>query len=242
MSCDTFQAELPDLLYGELAPERRATAESHARACPACAGLLDQLRGVRGALPPLHPPAHLAVHLKLAARDALLHDLQGGAPGRSVLGATAALLLAACVAATAFALGVAYERGQPARLEPVEGDVVTIPSPPGAAPNPAPGHPRGGQDPATGAAWQRVLLEAGRDRLEAGQAAQARTFFLRSAAMAPATALATAARIGAAEALARQGQRPAARAELEALRTEVRGGVQPGDAAHLQRIAELLQD
>ena len=32
-ACESFQAELPDLLYGELPPERKESAESHAAGC-----------------------------------------------------------------------------------------------------------------------------------------------------------------------------------------------------------------
>lgn len=201
----------------------------------------DPRRGLgRGAAP------HLALRLKLAARDVLLDREEGAgsrAAGGELLRAVAALLLAGCVIVAAFALGVAFERGRPDALPVAEGPgLVAIPSPPARVPaGSGEGASSVTRDPATGAAWQRVLLEAARDHLRAGEAAKARSFFLRSAAMAPRSALATAARLGAAEALLAQGRRPEAREELERLRREVRGGVQPGDAAQLQQISELLQ-
>src|SRR5690606_18666829 len=72
VDCETYQADLPDLLYGELDAEARASGEAHRRACAACDGLTRELQAVKGALPPLRPPPLLAARLKLAARDELL--------------------------------------------------------------------------------------------------------------------------------------------------------------------------
>ena len=64
-------------------------------------------------------------------------------------------------------------------------------------------------------------------------------FFRRSAEMAPESSLATAAEVGAAEALLRLGNREQARAELERARRAILAGARFGNAALLQRIHEL---
>lgn len=249
MECEHFQEDLPDLLYGELPEERRTWAEEHARGCADCQGLWQELRAVRGALPPLAAPTHLQDRLKLAARDELLTRAPGGrTPGRGgALQLVAATILAACVTLAGFALGVAYERRRapaPApRLEqrasdpPAPGEPpwieVNAPSPPGLRLSPTPQPPE---------AWQRVLHDAACERLRTGDLRAAREFFLRAAQMAPTSPVAAAAELGAAEAALRLGEAEQARRELDLLQQRIRAGVRVGDAALLQRAAELAQE
>lgn len=260
MNCERFQLDLPDLLYGELPPEGRAEAEAHAEGCPACAALLAELRGVKGALPSVTPPAALGTRLKLLARDELL----AGAPReqRAEVGAAggplhlaAVGLLAACL--IGFALGIAFQRRQEERLPPpppptprvafsptpalpIPRDPAELPEGPGVieATDPTPPVPV----PRRGPAWQRVMYDAGYARLQQGKLEDARTFLLRAAAVDPEGALAAAAEVGAAEALLRQGQREEALAELEAVRRAILAGQRYATGSVLQRIAELVSE
>ncbi|MGE0710709.1 MAG: zf-HC2 domain-containing protein [Planctomycetota bacterium] len=262
MDCEAFVTELPELLYGELPPERAAAAEEHAAGCAACGELMAELRAVRGALPTVTPPPTLGTRLKLLARDELLAgeprppiDARGGPLHLVTVGVLAACLIG-------FGLGIAFER----RREP--GLAALSPSPgPSASPSAVPGPsepslplPRGPADidlgpglqvtdpppptpvPRAPAAWQRVLYDAGQSRLGEGRLAEARTFFLRAAKLDPEGPLTAAAEVGAAEALLREGQRSAALAELEATRRAILAGKRYGTGAVLQRIAELVQE
>jgi hypothetical protein len=254
-ACEAFQVDLPDLLYGELDAERRQASDSHAAACEGCRGLLDELRAIRAAQAEFAPPPLLTSRIKLAARDALLQPNQpprlGGAGGTLHVVGTA--LLAACVGMVAFGLGIAYERGggpdAPARTaetppspapqvlvrEPQPEWLVEIskkpPQQPGAA------VPRGAPEE-----WQRVLKQNGEARLARGQFGSAREFFLSAVDLAPKGRLAAEARVGAAEALLRAGDRAGALEELREVRVKVMAGALYGSAPLLQRISELMDE
>lgn len=260
MNCERFQLDLPDLLYGEMPPEAQQAAEAHAEGCAACAALLAELKGVKGALPTVTPPAALGTRLKLMARDELL---SAGAPDqRAEVGAAggplhlaAVGLLAACL--IGFGLGIAFQRRQEDRVPP-----PSLPSPSVAfSPTPALPIPRDPDDlpkgpglieaadptppvpvPRRGAAWQRVMYDAGYARLQQGKLEDARTFLLRAAAVDPEGALAAAAEVGAAEALLRQGHGQEALAELEAVRRAILAGQRYATGSVLQRIAELVSE
>ncbi|HBP22242.1 MAG TPA: hypothetical protein DEA08_31225 [Planctomycetes bacterium] len=259
MNCERFQLDLPDLLYGEMPPEASQAAESHAEGCPECAALLAELKGVKGALPSVTPPAALGTRLKLMARDELLSTAPreqkaeiGAAGGPLHLAAVG--LLAACL--IGFGLGIAFQRRQADRLPPppptpsvafsptpalpIPRDPDELPEGPGVIeatdPTPPVAVPR------RGAAWQRVMYDAGYARLQQGKLEDARTFLLRAAAVDPEGALAAAAEVGAAEALLRQGRREDALAELEAVRRAILAGKRYATGSVLQRIAELVSE
>lgn len=260
MNCERFQLDLPDLLYGEMPPEGQAAARAHAEGCAACAALLAELKGVKGALPTVTPPAALGTRLKLMARDELLsagpreQKAEVSAAG-GPLHLAAVGLLAACL--IGFGLGIAFQRRQADRLPPppppspsvavnpipalpVPRDPDELPEGPGVIeatdPTPPVAVPR------RGAAWQRVMYDAGYARLQQGKLEDARTFLLRAAAVDPDGALAAAAEVGAAEALLRQGRRQDALAELEAVRRAILAGKRYATGSVLQRIAELVSE
>src|SRR5690242_11014838 len=74
MDCEDFEAKVVDLLYGELSPEVRAEAASHAASCAECGKLskeLDEARKTAAALPArITPPRELDERVLLAARAA----------------------------------------------------------------------------------------------------------------------------------------------------------------------------
>lgn len=257
MDCEVFQAQLPDLIYGELESVRKQAAEGHAAGCPQCQGLLSDLRGVRDALPTIKPPPTLGTRLKLTARDQLIDEkvalvpahARGGSLHLAVTG-----ILAGCVCLAGFTLGIAYERTRPAPSDPAlpaQGeelpplDVPKAPADLGAKEEPEwieINDKTGGKRPSVprrSAAWQRVLLDAGRAALKRGKPGKARQFFLRAAAVDPDGSLTSAAQVSAAEALLQLGEREKASQELEATRRAIIAGTRYGNAALLQRITEL---
>ena len=56
MDCDAFQAELPDLIYGQLDPDAETGVSTHLADCASCAELTAELRAVRGAVTQVPPP------------------------------------------------------------------------------------------------------------------------------------------------------------------------------------------
>lgn len=243
MKCEAFQADLPDLIYGELAPERRAALEEHAAGCLPCRELWDDVAEVKGALPAPAAPPQLGTRLKLLARDQLLE--QGPPPAADRAGGPIHLALVAllgmCLAG--FGLGVAFERRQGSDpgprptlpfVDPPEGpdDLPQEPSRPSGSAIP----------PQAGPAWQRILHDAASERLTSQRWEEAERLYRRAAKVAPRGPLAAASRAGAAEALLRRGERSAALGELEVLRRELQAGLIPGGAPLLQRVAELSQE
>lgn len=247
MDCDGYQAELPDLIYGELDPEARPLVMDHRRDCSACDALTRELEQVKGALPPLRPPPLLAARLKLAARDELL-DRRGVADGPpppplgSVLRLVAAVVLAACVGVIGFALGVSSRPSSSAdetrlTVPRTATDVGTTPA--WVDPEPPRGPPR--VPPRSPEAWQRVLFDSAVGLREQGDARQAAEFFLRSISVAPEGPMAAAAMVGRAEALLQVGERAEAATLLEEARRGILAGRLVGGPTLLQRIAELAE-
>lgn len=243
MDCSAFQAELPDLIYGELDAEARPRVEEHLRGCSACAGLTDELRAVKGALPRLDLPPLLGARIQLAARDALLEQGRPAGLRGGPLHLAAAAVLGLTLVAVGFGLGVAWER------EPAGGLVLPAdperlardpPTTPGVPPERAdPGRPHAPRAPE---AWQRVLHDAGRTCLDRGDATQAREFFRRAEAVHPLGSLALPSRLGAAEAALRLSRREDARELLRSVRAALAGGETPGAAALLERVQALEQE
>lgn len=74
MRCEEAEGLLSDHLNGDLAPPEAEALESHLASCPACRGVLADLRWVAGLMkdvPPMAPPADLGdrIHSALAALD-----------------------------------------------------------------------------------------------------------------------------------------------------------------------------
>jgi putative zinc finger protein len=243
VDCEVFQSELPDLVYGELPDERRAQAEAHAEGCPSCAAIYAEVRGVKGSLPPPLPPPQLGARIKLMARDQLLEE-KAPAPDRTggPIHLAIVTILGACL--VAFGLGVTFERqrrGEGTPKPSLSPEDLTFPSQP-PRPSATPARPVAtALPPQARPAWQARLYEAGQERLGSERWEDAEAFFRRAASVLPEGDLAGFARAGAAEALIRQDQKAAARAELDLLRREARAGRVPGGAELLQRIAELSQ-
>ncbi len=250
MDCETYQADLPDLLYGELDADARASVEAHRRVCAACDGLTRELEAVKGGLPPLRPPPLLAARLKLAARDELL-DRGGVAvdapPPReaATLRIVSVVVLAACVGVVGFALGVTWQERRP-----TDRAVLPVPTAPTEVPTgPAWAEPQEPQEPRTPPrvpprspeAWQRVLFDTAAGVRAQGDLARAREFFQRARAVAPEGPLAAAAMVGEAEALLGAGDRAEAARLLEEARRGIYGGRLVGGPGLLQRIAELQE-
>lgn len=243
MDCEVFQSELPELVYGDLPPERRAQAEAHAEGCASCGAIYAEVRGVKGSIPAPLPPPQLGTRLKLMARDQLL-DEKAPAPDRTggPIHLAIVAILGACVAA--FGLGVTFERQRRDSSTPKPSLSPEDLSFPTQTPRPSatPARPAGtALPPQARAAWQRRLHEAGQERLQSERWEDAEAFFRRAASVLPDGDLAGFARAGAAEALIRQDRQAEARAELDELRREVRAGRVAGGAGLLQRIAELTQ-
>lgn len=253
MDCETYQADLPDLLYGELDAEARACGLSHRQACADCDGLTRELEAVKGGLPPLRPPPLAVARLKLAARDELLARGPDLSPaGRSSDGApreaatlrlVSAVVLAACVGAVGFALGVTWQRPAPERaLLPVPRTPTDVPPPPAWAEPAEPPRAPPRLPPRSPEAWQRVLFDTAAGVRAQGELKQASEFFERARAVAPEGPLAAAAMVGQAEALLGQGDEAQALRLLEEARVGVYGGRLVGGPGLLQRIAELTQE
>ncbi len=246
MDCDTYQADLPDLLYGELDAEARSSVEAHRHACAACDGLTRELEAAKGSLPPLRPPPLLVARLKLAARDELLE--RGGVsvaapPPRApaTLRIVSVIVLAACVGVVGFALGVTWQR-QPARaVLPVPTTPTEVPPAPEWA---EPAEPRTPPrvPPRSPEAWQRVLFDTAAGVRAQGDLERAREFFQRARDVAPEGPLAAAAMVGEAEARLRAGDRAEAARLLEEARRGIYGGRLVGGPGLLQRIAELQEE
>lgn len=246
MDCDSYQTELPDLIYGELDPEARPLVEDHRRGCTSCDALTRELEQVKGSLPQLRPPPLLAARLKLAARDELLARGSGPSDGPpppplgAVLRLVSVVVLAACVGVVGFALGVSSRPrsdGDGTRLA-VPRTATDVPAPPGwVDPEPPRGPPR--SPPRSPEAWQRVLFDAAVGHREQGDARQAAEFFQRSIAVAPEGPMAAPAMVGRAEALLQLGERAEAATLLEDARRGILGGRLVGGPTLLQRIAEL---
>ena len=241
ITCEAFQADLPDLIYGEFEGERRAALEGHAAGCPACRELWEEVAQVKGALPTPALPPQLGTRLKLLARDHLLAqeppaaDRTGGPIHLALIA-----LLGMCL--VGFGLGVAFQRQRDESptpratlpfLEPPEGPDDLPRDPPRPTGTAIP--------PQAGPAWQRILHDAAQERLAGQRWEEAERLFRRAAKVAPQGPLAASARAGAAEALLRRGERSEALAELEVLRRELQAGLIPGGAPLLQRVAELTQ-
>ena len=245
MDCSAFQAELPDLIYGELDAEARPRVEEHLRGCSACAGLTDELRAVKGALPRLDLPPLLGARIQLAARDALLEQRGPAGLRGGPLHLAAAGVLGLVLVAVGFGLGVAWKReapGEAGLVLPVDPERLARepPTTPGVPPERAdPGRPHA---PRALEAWQRVLHDAGRTCLDRGDATQAREFFRRAEAVHPQGPLALPARLGAAEAALRLSRREDARELLRSVRAALATGEVPGGAALLERVQALEQE
>ncbi|MBL4848173.1 MAG: zf-HC2 domain-containing protein, partial [Planctomycetes bacterium] len=186
MDCEVFQSELPDLVYGELPSLRREQAEAHAEGCASCRTIYEEIKGIKGSLPPVVPPPQLGTRLKLMARDQLLAEKEpppdrAGGPIHLAIVA----ILGACLAG--FGVGVSFGRR--------EGEVAKQPLPPGAtlfpvtspaapsSPSPRPfGVP---VPPQARVGWQRRLHEAGEERLAGERWEDAEVFFRRAAAVSP---------------------------------------------------------
>lgn len=243
MDCDAFQAELPDLLYGELEEDARPGVEAHLRDCASCRGLTEELRAVKGSLPTAEMPPLLHARIGLHTRDALL-EARGPAPLRGgPLHLVAAIVLGLALVMVGFGLG---------RMTDGKGDEVgrlVLPDDPEKlAREPLPGEPpeRPGLAnplvPRAPEAWQRVLHDAARDHLRKGDASEAREFFRRAEAVHPQGPLAVACRLGAAEAAIMQGHRQDARQLLRSIRASLTTGEVPNGAALLERVQALEQE
>lgn len=253
MDCETYQADLPDLLYGELDDEARESVLAHRRSCAACDGLTRELEAVKGGLPPLRPPPLLAARLKLAARDELLDragvSVEAPAPREpATLRVVSVVVLAACVGVVGFALGAAWQgrRGDPA--DGTDRPVLPVPrAPTEVPPTPEWAEPQEPRvppraPPRSPEAWQRVLFDTAAGVRAQGDLERAREFFARARAVAPEGTLAAAAMVGEAEALLRLGDRDKAAALLEEARRGIYGGRLVGGPGLLQRIAELQEE
>ncbi|MBX3471472.1 MAG: hypothetical protein KF878_31855 [Planctomycetes bacterium] len=248
MDCEAYQADLPDLLYGELDPDARPGVEAHRRGCDACDALTRELEAVKGALPAVRPPPLLAARLKLAARDELLDR---GAPtfappprDPATLRLVSALVLAGCVGLVGFALGVSWRPAPPdpgPGLLRAPGTPTEVPTPPDWA-EPEPTRPPPRVAPRSPEAWQRVLFDTAASQRQQGDTRQALEFFRRARAVAPEGPLAAAAMVGEAEALLRLGARGEAAGLLEEARRGILGGRLAGGPGLLQRIAELAAE
>lgn len=248
MDCDSYQAELPDLIYGELDPEARPLVEDHRRGCTSCDALTRELEQVKGSLPQLRPPPLLAARLKLAARDELLDRGAGASssgmdgppppPLGSVLRLVAVIVLAACVGLVGYALGVSSRPNDADRLS-LPRTATDVPTPAWVDPEPPRQPPR--VPPRSPEAWQRVLFDSAIGLREQGEPRQAAEFFLRSISAAPEGPLAAAAMVGRAEALLQLGEKAEAMQLLEDARRGILGGVLVGGPTLLQRISELSQ-
>ena len=250
MDCDAFQAELPDLIYGQLDPDAETGVSTHLADCASCAELTAELRAVRGAVTQVPPPPLLQARVKLAARDQLLDERP--APSPFVRGGSfhlvAVVILGVCIGIAGFGLGVAYEQG-PAPSSP-EAPSILVPDDPGdvdadepAWSDPPPPNDSGlGPVPRAPEAWQRVLFDAGSGKLTQGDFAGAREFFRRAAAVAPEGPLAAAARVGVAECSLRLGRLEEAERILTEVEAAVRGGTLNGGAHLLQRVHDLQQE
>jgi len=108
MDCENYEALAVDLLYGEISPERRTAAESHAASCPECGKLskeLDEARKTAASLPArIHPPAELDERILLAARAAA--DVRKQPLRGSMLHFAAAAILGAILIGTSFVVGM----------------------------------------------------------------------------------------------------------------------------------------
>jgi len=253
VDCERFQAELPDLLYGELDAEAQPEVEGHLEGCSSCQGLTEDLRAVRQAVRRDDQPDALAARIKLAARDELLAGRRGGggaARRGGPIHLVALVVLGLCVLLAGFGLGVAWERQDPreddlaARPEPT----VRVPAPDevgGDEPDwvgefgPDPAIDPAGRVPRAPEAWQRVLFDAASGHQRRGDLAAAREFYARSVAVCPEGPLAAAAWVGAAEVELERGEAAEARRILAEVRVGVQAGHLPGGPRILQRIAEL---
>ncbi|MCO5170517.1 MAG: tetratricopeptide repeat protein [Planctomycetes bacterium] len=248
MDCEAYQADLPDLLYGELEADARPVVEAHRRGCAACDALTRELEAVKGALPPLRPPPLLAARLKLAARDELLDrgapSFAPAAPEPATLRVVSAVVLAACVGLVGFALGTAWRPAatapEPGVLRPPGAPAELPPAPDWAEPEPTRPPPRAA--PRSPDAWQRVLFDSAANLRRQGETRQALEFFRRARAVAPEGPLAAAAMVGEAEALLRMGEAAEAARLLEEARRGILGGRLAGGPGLLQRIAELTAE
>src|SRR5436309_837438 len=99
MDCEGYEALAVDLLYGDLTPERRADAESHATTCTECGKLskeLDEARKTAASLPArITPPSELDMRIMMAARvaaDVRREPLRGGMLHVAAAAVVAALL------------------------------------------------------------------------------------------------------------------------------------------------------
>lgn len=243
MDCSGFQAELPDLIYGELDPEVRPDVEAHLRACSDCAGLTDELRQVKGSLPRMELPPRLGARIQLAARDVLLEERAPTPLRGSPLHLAAAAVLGLALVVVGFGLGVAWQRAdEPPGLVLPDPERLAPDSPEG--PGDPPERPGLGQPAAPRApeAWQRVLFDAARSHLDKGDASRAREFYRRAEAVHPRGPLAIPARLGAAEAALRMGRRDDARALLRSVRAALAAGEVPQPEAALERVQALEQE
>lgn len=244
MDCEAFQEELPDLVYGELPPERQAAAAAHAAECAACADLLAEVRAVREAVPAPLPPVQLGARLKLLARDHLLEREAPLPPDRRGGPLHLALVAVLGMVLVGFGLGVAYERQRGPSAATPRPTIPFLEPPAGPEDLPRdPPRPSGSAiPPRAGPAWQRVLYDAALERQASERLAEAEQYFRRAAAVAPRGPLAGSARLGLVEVLLRQERRTEARSELEQLRRELQAGLIPGGAPLLQRAAELANE
>jgi hypothetical protein len=252
VDCESFQAELPDLIYGQLHPDAEDGVAAHLAGCANCTELTAELRAVRGAITQAPPPSLLGARIKLAARDELLSKRASPFARGGSFHLVAVVILAVCVGIAGFGLGIAYERvperptpppdmGQPSLPLPDDPSDVGGAGPDWADPSP-PADSGLGPVPRAPQAWQRVLFDAGSGKLEAQDFSDAREFFRRSAAVAPEGPLAAAARVGAAECSLRLGRLEEAGRILNEVEAGIRGGELHGGAHLLQRIHDLKQE
>jgi hypothetical protein len=254
VNCETYQAELPALIYGELDAEARPAVEGHRRECASCDGLTRELEAVKGALPEVRPPPLLAARLKLAARDELLargHGVQVEVPPPppdATLRLASAIVLASCIGIVGFALGVVWSSAptkkapEPPRLPLPRTDTDLPTTPDWVLPETEPPRAPPRMPPRAPEAWQRVLFDTAASLKQQNDLRQACEFYERAQGVAPDGPLAAAAMVGRAEALLALGQRDAASALLEEARKAVLGGKLAGGPNLLQRIAELAQE
>lgn len=246
MDCSGFQAELPDLIYGELDPEVRPAVEAHLSSCSECAGLTDELRQVKGSLPRVDLPPRLGARIQVAARDVLLEERPPAPLRGGPLHLTAAAVLGLTLVIVGFGLGVAWERTD----EEASSSGLLLPAPdrPPSTPDPGPGDPPERPDPGQATAprapeaWQKVLFDAARSHLDNGDATRAREFYRRAEAVNPQGPLAIPSRLGAAEAALLLGRREDARALLRSVRASLAAGEVARPEPVLERVQALEQE
>lgn len=130
MDCENYEALAVDLLYGELSPEKKADAASHAASCAECGKLskeLDEARKTAATLPArIPPPRELDERVMLAARAAA--DVRAYPFRGSALHVAAAAVLAIVLVGVSFAVGMKV--GQP-RIIASDDPVVIVHDRPG---------------------------------------------------------------------------------------------------------------